>query len=248
MYTRITAHSGCEGTDRDCLESIDRALDAGADAIEIDVRLSPSGELRVSHNELTEEEYKEKPLVKDAFARIQNTALMVNCDLKEQKALYPLLALAKEYGLNKDRLILTGCASPETLIRDPKLVEQAQVFLNFEEVVKYYYIARLGTEAISQMEKFLDHSWDVIRAHQELLDADCIAYLLGICKRLGAAGVNTNLQTVNPAFAAACQQADVPLSVWTVKIPEEQAKPMFDLNVWNITTIWPVAVKAIRGC
>ena len=39
----ITAHSGCEATEIDSLDSIDKALEYGADAIEIDVRADPSG-------------------------------------------------------------------------------------------------------------------------------------------------------------------------------------------------------------
>ena len=35
----ITAHSGCEGTGIDTMESIEKALEFGADAIEIDVRM-----------------------------------------------------------------------------------------------------------------------------------------------------------------------------------------------------------------
>ena len=69
MTTLIIAHSGCEGAGRDSLLSIDRAAAAGADAIEIDIRLSPEGELRVSHDALSAEACAEKPLAREALAR-----------------------------------------------------------------------------------------------------------------------------------------------------------------------------------
>lgn len=39
--TYITAHSGCEGTPAGSMESITRALELGANFIEVDVRRSP---------------------------------------------------------------------------------------------------------------------------------------------------------------------------------------------------------------
>ena len=43
----ITAHSGCEETEIDSMESIELALEYGADAIEVDVRVDHNKELRI---------------------------------------------------------------------------------------------------------------------------------------------------------------------------------------------------------
>ena len=40
---QITGHSGCEGTPRDSMASIERAAALGADAVEVDVRRGSNG-------------------------------------------------------------------------------------------------------------------------------------------------------------------------------------------------------------
>ena len=52
----ITAHSGCEGTGIDTMESIEKALTFNADAVEIDIRMDPFGVLRISHDPLSIED------------------------------------------------------------------------------------------------------------------------------------------------------------------------------------------------
>ena len=56
----ITAHSGCEETEIDSMESIELALEYGADAIEVDVRVDQNKELRISQDEVSPEEYSQE--------------------------------------------------------------------------------------------------------------------------------------------------------------------------------------------
>ena len=51
-HIMITAHSGCEGTPDNSMESIRKGIELGADCIEIDIRMDPHGEQRLTHNEL----------------------------------------------------------------------------------------------------------------------------------------------------------------------------------------------------
>ena len=74
----ITAHSGCEGTGIDTMESIEKALEFGADAIEIDVRMDPFGDLRISHDPLSLEDYLRKNPLADVFQRVQSSSLLIN--------------------------------------------------------------------------------------------------------------------------------------------------------------------------
>ena len=64
----ITAHSGCEGTGIDTMESVEKALLFGADAVEIDVRMDPFGDLRISHDPLSIEDYFKKNPLEDLQA------------------------------------------------------------------------------------------------------------------------------------------------------------------------------------
>ena len=94
----ITAHSGCEDTPTDSLESIDKALEFGADAIEVDVRVDQNGELRISHNSVSQEDYYEKVTLQTVLDRIRFTDLAINFDIKEQAALYKTLEEAERLG------------------------------------------------------------------------------------------------------------------------------------------------------
>ena len=60
MKPMITAHSGCEGTARDSMESVELALALGADAIEMDIRRAPDGLLYISHDRQTGSEIESK--------------------------------------------------------------------------------------------------------------------------------------------------------------------------------------------
>lgn len=54
MHTWITAHTGCDGTPDNSLESILHAQRTQADVIEIDVRLDPTGRFYLSHHPAAE--------------------------------------------------------------------------------------------------------------------------------------------------------------------------------------------------
>ena len=84
----VTAHSGCEGTPRDSLESVFRAVQCGADAVEVDVRMDETGILRISHDhKKTLEEYTQCNTLQEVFAAVAQTSLRVNCDMKERTGL-----------------------------------------------------------------------------------------------------------------------------------------------------------------
>ena len=67
MKPMITAHSGCEGTARDSMESVELALALGADAIEMDIRRAPDGLLYISHDRQTGSEIESKHTLEAVF-------------------------------------------------------------------------------------------------------------------------------------------------------------------------------------
>ena len=82
MKPMITAHSGCEGTARDSMESVELALALGADAIEMDIRRAPDGLLYISHDRQTGSEIAKKHTLEAVFRRIADTPMKFNCDIK----------------------------------------------------------------------------------------------------------------------------------------------------------------------
>ena len=80
----ITAHSGCEGTGIDTMDSIEKALLFGADAVEIDIRMDPFGDLRISHDPLSLKDYLQKNPLEDVFDRVLPTSALINLISKKK--------------------------------------------------------------------------------------------------------------------------------------------------------------------
>ena len=254
----ITAHSGCEGTGIDTMESIKKALEFNADAVEIDIRMDPFGDLRISHNPLSLEDYFKKNPLLDVFKLVQHTSLLINFDIKEKTALYKTLDAALEFGFPTERLIFTGCTSPEQLLDDPGLVKQAVFFLNLEELLKYVYLRRrdeFGEEIISALLEEPDRIWlddetfipniflpesfqippklkAVSRSIREKMEEDIIS----VFHQSGAAAVNFPKILLWSDLLKTFKDNNVPLSVWTVNETEIMQRCLEE-GVCNITTL-----------
>ena len=124
------------------MDSIEKALLFGADAVEIDIRTDPFGDLRISHDPLSLEDYLRKNLLSDVFHRVQPTPLLINFDIKEEAALYKTIKAAHAFGFPTERLIFSGSTTPSQLANDPQLTKRANFFLNLEAVLKYVYTHR----------------------------------------------------------------------------------------------------------
>ncbi len=263
----ITAHSGCEGTGIDTMESIKKALELNADAVEIDIRMDPFGVLRISHDPLSLEDYfKKNPLI-DVFEIVRPTSLLINFDIKEKKALYKTLDAASEFGFPTQRLIFTGCTSPELLLSEAGLAHRAQFFLNLEELLKYVYQQRkdeFGEEIYSALLEEPDRIWidaktsipnifrpesfqippklrEVSHSIREKMREDIIR----IFHQSGAAALNMPKILLWSGLIKTLKDNDVPLSVWTVN-ETEVIQRCFEQDVYNITTLTVQAVK--REC
>ena len=232
--TFITAHSGCEGTERDSLETIERALRYGADIIEMDVRMAPTGVLRISHNRMTAEEYEAKPTLEEVFRRIKDTHLRINCDLKEQSTLYAVLLLGERMGLGADRLILSGCTSPEQLARDPEIVKRAAVYLNMEEILKYLYLAEGAEGCDTRFRDLMSRPWSMMGPAPT--PERWLSHIVRCCKMLGVQGLNLPKDRLPEELIVLCHEAELPFSVWTVNEPEIMDKCL-RVGAENITTL-----------
>ena len=102
--TTVTAHSGCENTADNSVESIIRAAECGADVVEIDINFDNEGNPVLSHDtpcggELTLEKAFE------ILSGIEN--IRINLDIKNTDCLYKIPDIARKYSLY-DRIFYTG--------------------------------------------------------------------------------------------------------------------------------------------
>ena len=236
-FPYITAHSGCEGSPQDQLDTVDIALELGVEIIEMDVRRAQDHVLRISHDALDPEGYAQKPTLEEVFSRIKDTDLKINCDVKEEAALWDIFRLADRYGLGKDRLILSGNTSPEQLARDPRICERATVLLNLEELLKFFYLSEGLPGWDVEFIRLMDHPWSIIKAIPEPLDylhwhLDKIVEFL---KLLKVSGVNLPYWCMTDRLAEACRENGIFFSVWTVNEPDKIER-CIRLGAGNITT------------
>lgn len=216
--TMITAHSGCEGTPDNSMESILRGIELGADCIEIDIRMDPQGTLRLTHNEL--EDYSNAVPLETALRTIAESDAAVNCDLKEEKLLYPVLEAAEAAGISRERLIFSGSVDVDFLRSDPSIVKRARIFLNLEQILK------------NLMKNFvLPTAWD---ERITLFDKH-LEKITGLVKSLGVECINLNYKVMTPKRIAACHDCGISLSLWTVNEEADQERLLRE-DLVNMTT------------
>jgi len=242
-FPLITAHSGCEQTLRDSMESVERAIALGADAVEMDIRRAADGTLYVSHDRRYGEAVREKATLETVVCRIQNTGLKINCDIKEPFAVCGTLDMAERFGLGPDKLILSGAVSPELLVMEPSITERTSVFLNIEEVLKFLYMGRLYAE--QDEEHFALLMADAKPFVLEMLKEECcIAAMIRLMKVLNVHTLNMPHGILTAGLAKMLRAEGITCSVWTVN-EETDLNRCLELGVSNITTL---AVRTAMEC
>lgn len=228
-HTAITAHSGCEGTLRDSFEGIERGIALGAECVEVDVQMDAAGMLRLSHD--ARADYSGAETLEKAFARIADAGISVNCDLKAPRVIYPVLEMAKRYGLTGGQLIFSGSVSCDLLAADPEISRQARVFLNGEEIAKYFYSGE--AEDFAQA---LRSPWSILHErYAEILD-DRIPQIAAAAKSVGAAAINLPFRNLTHEHIARFRACGAELSLWTVN-EEEDMRRLLREDLISMTTL-----------
>ena len=230
----ITAHSGCENTPRDSMDAIERAAALGADIVEMDVRRAPDGVLRISHNRITPEEYEKKPTLMDVLRRLKDTDLSLNCDVKEQAALYDTLDMAASIGFGKERLVLSGCTSPEQIVRDSSLTEKARVYVNIEELLKFLYFAERAPAYTPAFGTLMTEPWVLLK--EASLSGQWLDAVVRFAESFPVQGINLPFRCLTNDFVEKLHSAQIPFSVWTVNDPANM-EYCIRANAENITTL-----------
>lgn len=245
----VTAHSGCEGTARDSLESVFRAIQCGADALEVDVRIDQRGVLRISHDHnATMEEYTQCRTLQEVFAAVAQTNLRVNCDMKEAELTHEVIALAKAYGLGRDRLWMTGAISPEQLAREPGLRTDVTFFVNIEEIFKFLYLQEMPLSQIPEFGTLMTVPWTYTKDWMKDIMPERIRQVAALCRVIGADGVNIPQWNLSDELFKTFAEEEIPLSIWTVdeEAAARQILTQTVSSVQNITTRQVRMVQRVR--
>ncbi len=234
----ITAHSGCEQTLRDSMDSLVRAVDLGAPAAEIDVRMDETGVMRMSHDKKESQAvYEACVTIEQIMAFAAQNGLALNCDMKEPGLICQVLAMAKKYAIPRQRLWITGAISAERLIQDPDMTKSARFFLNIEEILKYLYLRRCDASELAAFDSIITEPWKFTKPWREEMPK-YIGDVITIWRTCGAEGLNLPHWALDAETARQLSRAEVPVSVWTVD-KEEIADRLLsypESSIVNITT------------
>ena len=180
----VTAHSGCEGTAENSVESIRKAAEVGADIIEIDIRFASDGTPVLSHDAP-----RGKEVTLDAAFEViaEYPSLKVNLDIKETTHLEEITPLAKKHGVT-DRIFYTGIFAKDVPAVKAKTPD-----------MKYYLNYNLPP-SVFQTRLFISHLCKKIKKLGAAgLNANHILITERLCKAVLSEGLELSLWTVNKA-------------------------------------------------
>jgi len=236
IHTTITAHSGCDDTPMNSLESVLSGINDRADIIEVDVRADKNGRLILSHNLDQERIYAghaELIQVLEIFQTNKNICL--NCDIKETEIIPSVLESAEQYQLSKDRIYLSGSVTPELLRQRPEIIEKCDIQWNIEEAM----IPLVEKKLIAERKEYLRETlhtnpWEVLR--DEVPDPDrYLPDLIKMAKDFSLTTFNMPLEYATDDRIRFFHNNGLKVSVWTVNDGEEIYR-LLRLRVRNITT------------
>ena len=96
-----TAHTGCVNTKDNSLDSIDAAVQYGADIVEIDLNFTADGQPVLSHDDPVGGEVS----IDEAFEKISKCdGLKVNVDVKNTTNLRAVVNAAEKYGITANNV------------------------------------------------------------------------------------------------------------------------------------------------
>lgn len=219
--TMITAHSGADGTKENSLEFVAYAMQTGADALEVDVRMGENGILILSHDKTDEDAVR----LADVFRMMgKYPGMRINCDLKECGLEVAVRQLALISGLKTEQILYSGSVRPVP-VTESCIWRDVEVFWNIEEYLPHIY-----------------------KEQKEDLLFEQAAYKISrACRKYGIHTVNVNEKIATEEFIRVTGENDIDLSVWTVN-DEERFRELLGQGVKNITTRNVKMACEVRSC
>lgn len=245
-YPMITGHAGNDNTNMNSIESLYKCISLGADAVEVDVRRDKKSVLVLSHDEQSQNIYDTCTKLSSFFEiASQNPEIIINCDLKEKNLPLDVINLARQYGLETNRLILTGTIPPSYISLHPEITEMSHIYLNIEFALEEICLEKMS-ESYTQARKedYYNKPWKYIRE----MNIDAEHYLekaAQICLQYKVKGINMPYSLLTDRNIKLIKEAGVPISAWTVN-DEKEMERLFLKGIANITTKNVAKAKAVR--
>lgn len=231
----ITAHTGCDNTPHNTIESVFSGQEYGADINEVDVRVTKDGVPvlwhdsgiltkdgdklsidSISYSEIEDiqsggrllfpENQKRITKLEEVFKAIKDRDIILNLDLKTDTSINPVVKLTREWDLT-ERVIFSGCEESRAALLKKKYPE-FQVLLNAEEKL-------ISREDLSYSEK--------------------VKILCDTAVSSSCCGLNVPFEFCRPELIKYADLRLLPVAVWTVS-SEDLLQKFIDMGVFSITT------------
>ncbi|KAA0565776.1 hypothetical protein F0342_03540 [Bacillus sp. CH30_1T] len=232
----ITAHSGCMDTRPNSVTSVMEGLNAGADVIEVDIRVTRDGKVVLHHDEevRTNAEFKRlrdltyvelKHIMKEGNIYLLDEVLplikerhrMINLDVKDLDVIDPLIQTVEKHKM-RDSAIFSGCEK-ETAIYVKTFYSPYQVLLN--------------ANASHFLKGEEDYKAFVKKTIEDAIICSCC-------------GINVNYQLCREDFIEPARLRGLPTSVWTVD-ELDMMNRFIEMDVHSITTNEVTTLVGLRN-
>ena len=216
--TQVWAHRGASGWDRqyapeNTLPAFQKAIEMGADGIELDVQLTKDGKVVVCHDERIDRTSRGHGWLKDftlaELKRIDFGKPHVEYGFVEIPTLEEVLLLLQPSGLTLNIELKTGMIYYEGL--EEKSVHLVQQY-GMDERVIYSSFNHYSLEKLKKIHA---------GARIGLLMGEDFVEVPDDPKRLGAEAVHPPVSTVTKAYVARCHAHGLKVHVWTVDSPDK---------------------------
>lgn len=228
----VTAHSGCEGTKSNSMDSIKAGVQSGADYIEVDVLPTQDGVAVLSHDD----EFKGVPIsqtlykdlqghlvtLKDALDYVMKAGKKMNIDVKDVRSVDSFASYIEEKGY-EDRIVLSGC-------RDTDIVYLTNHYPNLPKL--YNIFCLLESDLMSTSDHEIRHKLfdDGYKLEQEKRD-----HILKMMKTHQIQGINIHFKQLDDSREKWATENNIPVYVWTVDA-EQDIQSVLKRDITSITT------------
>jgi glycerophosphoryl diester phosphodiesterase len=228
-YPLVTAHSGCMGEGPNSREHLRRALEEGADIVELDIRLSADGHVVLSHDDAVLIPGGESlPIARHGWKELSREARGRGLDLLDLEEAFDLLA-GSGRGINLDAKEPEAAAAAAALARGRGL-EDSIIFSGLGEAE-----ARLVREKLPDFRCLLNA--DLLLPASGYGEKELRAIYRSLTES-GCCGINIDWRAAGAPLMEYARRRCIPVLLWTIDMEEDLRKAL-ELQPYSITTNRP---------
>jgi glycerophosphoryl diester phosphodiesterase len=231
----VTAHSGCEQTIPNTIDSVLAGIASGADVVEIDIQTSADGKPVLSHDPFMTTESQQHLVISEyTYGELDTLA-------------GPLVSFTEVLHLIKERnsILNVDLKDVHSIVAIHDAIRSCDVYDSVVFSGCQQNWAQLIATTYPELQVLLNVYYDA----EQLSDTDQYGrFVREICadaRKTGTCGINIDYTMCRPELVSYARKRFIPVSVWTVDSDADMEK-MLSLGVFAITTYYPRRLIQLR--